>query len=125
SIITELLDLMQRYRADFTNTFRLLTLNQGDKTDLSGVPEFSKWLDQWKDRRTRQQVSFEASEQLMKRNHPAVIARNHRVEEALEAAVEHNDFTVMNNLLDVLADPYAHSAQQEAYTTVPTLSNRP
>ena len=41
----------------------------------------------------------------MKNNNPLVIPRNHKVEEALEAA-EHNDMMPLNNLLKILTKPY-------------------
>ena len=46
---------------------------------------------------------------------PAVIPRNHRVEEAL-AAAENGDFSVMNNLLKALANPFEHSDFQKEYS---------
>ncbi len=58
-------------------------------------------------------------------SNPAVIPRNHRVEEALKAAVEHGDYSVMERLLDVLSSPYAHSSEQTEYCTLPAPSNRP
>ena len=45
----------------------------------------------------------------MRRHNPAFIPRNHKVEEALEAAATSaGDFSVMERLLDVLATPYDH-----------------
>ena len=41
----------------------------------------------------------------MKKNNPIVIPRNHKVEEALEAA-NNNDLKPMNNLLSILKKPY-------------------
>lgn len=43
------------------------------------------------------------------RHNPAVIPRNHKVEEALAAAVERGDLSVMERLLNVLARPYDHA----------------
>ena len=42
----------------------------------------------------------------MQNNNPSVIPRNHRVEEALEAAVEQEDLSLLRELLVVLSDPY-------------------
>lgn len=55
----------------------------------------------------------------MRSSNPAVIPRNHRVEEALEAATEDEDFSVMEQLLEVLSNPYAYSAEQDEYCIVP------
>ena len=42
----------------------------------------------------------------MRRANPAFIPRNHRVEEAIEAAVRRSDFGPFEVLADVLARPY-------------------
>ena len=41
----------------------------------------------------------------MKNNNPLIIPRNHKVEEALEAA-EKNDLKPFNQLIEILKDPY-------------------
>jgi uncharacterized protein YdiU (UPF0061 family) len=53
---------------------------------------------------------------------PKVIPRNHLVEEALSAAVDKGDMTVLNSLLQVLAEPYADTAHAAKYTEAPTLA---
>ena len=45
--------------------------------------------------------------ELMKNNNPLVIPRNHKVEEALEAA-EKNDLKPLTQLIEILKDPYTH-----------------
>ncbi|PLS17497.1 YdiU family protein [Bacillus sp. M6-12] len=124
SLIEDLLNVMKKYRADFTNTFRALTFDKISETDLQGTPEFEKWNEQWQARLGRQEESKAASKQLMQNSNPAVIPRNHRVEEALEAA-ENGDYSVLEKLLDVLSNPYAHSPEQEEYCKLPAPSNRP
>jgi uncharacterized protein YdiU (UPF0061 family) len=42
----------------------------------------------------------------MRRANPAFIPRNHRVEEAIEAAVGRGDFQPFETLVEVLARPY-------------------
>jgi serine/tyrosine/threonine adenylyltransferase len=124
SLITDLLALMESNRVDYTNTFRALTFGQLGKLELAGVPEFGDWHEKWHARLGRQPQSKEEVNKLMRISNPAVIPRNHRVEEALEAAVE-GDFTVMKRLLDVLSKPYAHTPEQEEYTTLPDQSCGP
>ncbi|MEK4229600.1 protein adenylyltransferase SelO [Solibacillus sp. FSL H8-0538] len=125
SLIKELLDLMQKYNADYTNTFRDLTFNQLENTVLFGKKEFAQWVEKWQARLGRQQQSKAESQQLMRDSNPAVIPRNHRVEEALKAAVEQGDYSVMERLLEVLANPYAHTPEQKEYATLPAPSNWP
>ncbi|WP_202077893.1 protein adenylyltransferase SelO [Caldalkalibacillus salinus] len=125
SLIQDLLRLMKEQGADFTNTFRAITFDQLEDTDLQDASDFKQWYEQWQVRRNRQKESADDAQQLMKKSNPAVIPRNHRVEEALEAAVERGDYSVMTQLLEVLSKPYAHTPDQEAYTTPPPPSDRP
>ncbi|MDR6226681.1 protein adenylyltransferase SelO [Desmospora profundinema] len=125
SLIEDLLSMMERHRADYTNTFRALTFDELEDMVLFDTPEFVKWYERWQERLERQQEPKDASHELMRNSNPAVIPRNHRVEEALEAAVEQGDYRVMERFLDVLSNPYAHSPEQEDYTTPPAPSTTP
>ena len=73
----------------------------------------------------RQEQSKENAYEMMKNNNPSIIPRNHRVEEALEAAVTNGDFSVMEKLLEALSNPYAYSTDQEEYCIPPAPTNRP
>ncbi|MDO5518999.1 MAG: YdiU family protein [bacterium] len=117
-LVERLLELMEKEQADYTNMFLDLTFNHLQDTKFYEIKEFKEWYKLWNERRNRQDQSEEESKELMKRNNPAVIPRNHRVEEALEAAVQYYDYSVMEKLLLVLSDPYAHSKEQEAYKDV-------
>jgi uncharacterized protein YdiU (UPF0061 family) len=125
SLIEGLLSMMQKYRADYTNTFRALTFDRHEDTVLFGTPEFAQWHELWQARLGRQQESKASSNQLMRNSNPALIPRNHRVEEALEAAVKQGDYSVMERLLHVLSSPYTHSPEQTDYCTLPEQSTRP
>lgn len=125
SLIEGLLNLMHKHRADYTNTFRALTTDSLEQTVLYGIPEFTQWYRQWQTRLGRQQETKAAAYELMGNANPAVIPRNHRVEAALEAAVKQGDYSVMERLLEVLLVPYAHSPEQDDYTTPPEPSTRP
>jgi uncharacterized protein YdiU (UPF0061 family) len=125
TFIEELLSMMQKYRADYTNTFRALTFDKPEDTVLFGTPEFAQWHELWQARLGRQEESKASLHQLMRNSNPALIPRNHRVEAALEAAVKQGDYSVMERLLDVLSSPYAHSPEQVDYSTLPAQSTRP
>ncbi|MEF2243737.1 protein adenylyltransferase SelO [Paenibacillus sp. IITD108] len=124
-LIKELLELMQQHRADYTNTFAALTTNELEQTDLFAAESFKSWHGQWQDRLNKQNQTKDEAHQLMRRSNPAVIPRNHRVEEALEAAVQHDDYTVLEKLLAVLDDPYAYSQEQKAYAALSETSAMP
>nr|WP_295970336.1 YdiU family protein [uncultured Bacillus sp.] len=125
SLIENLLNMMQKYRSDFTNTFRAFTFEKAEKPSMFDYPEFAKWHKQWVTRRERQQETKESSQQLMLSSNPAVIPRNHRVEEALKAAVEEDDLSVMEKLLHVLSEPFAYTPEQGEYCTPPEPTDIP
>ncbi|MBI6871780.1 protein adenylyltransferase SelO [Clostridium aciditolerans] len=125
ALIEDLLNMMQKYGADYTNTFRALTFNKLSDTMMFDTTEFTQWHELWQARLDRQQEPKASSYQLMQSNNPAIIPRNHRVEEALEAAVKHGDYSVMERLINVLSCPYGHSPEQEDYSTLPEKSDRP
>lgn len=123
-LIEGFLKMMQKHGADYNNTFLALTLDNGRDKELFGTTEFAKWYELWQARLGRQQEKKDSSHQLMKSSNPALIPRNHRVEEALKAAVQ-GDYSVMERLLHVLSSPYAHSPEQADYSTPPEPSDCP
>jgi uncharacterized protein YdiU (UPF0061 family) len=125
TLIADLLKMMEASQADYTNTFRALTFESYENTVLFQSKEFIDWLKQWKARQERQEKSGELSQQIMRNSNPAVIPRNHRVEEALKAAVEEGDYSVMEKLLRVLEKPFAHTPDQEEYCKLPESSKIP
>ncbi len=121
----DLLACMNRHEADYTNTFRSLASGSFSGASLFQTEDFAAWHDRWQARQERQPGSTEASRRLMNRCNPAVIPRNHRVEEALEAAVERSDYTVMEKLMDVLARPHEDPPEQGGYDQPPPPSAAP
>ena len=101
-LITSLLDLMEKHQADYTNTFRALSLNEESSGPLFQDASFVDWKKAW--------LSRSPVRTLMLMQNPAVIARNHRVEEALSAAVDRGDFSVMEHLLTALRSPFDEPA---------------
>jgi uncharacterized protein YdiU (UPF0061 family) len=122
-LIQELLSCMQQNRADYTNTFRDLAAEKPAETPLFADQVFLDWYRRWQERLARQPQSLEESRLIMRSHNPAVIPRNHRVEEALEAAVERRDFSVMTKLLEVLFQPYEERAEFGEYRLPPEPSD--
>ena len=55
----------------------------------------------------------------MRTVNPAVIPRNHRVEEALSAAEERDDLSVLHGLMTVLESPYEARGDLAKYQESP------
>ena len=115
-LIMDLLDVMKNQQADYTNTFRSLTL--GQQQEMFNTPEFTQWKERWTDRLQRQSEDAKAVEELMKQHNPSIIPRNHRVEEAL-AAAEKGDMNPFMKLLSALENPFAYSVEQQEYVSPP------
>jgi uncharacterized protein YdiU (UPF0061 family) len=121
------LDLLKGSAADFTNSFADLTrVAAGEVVDdaLTATPQWAIWHAQWQARLNRQPQSAAEVAAVMGRSNPVVIARNHRVEEALRAAHD-GDYAVMQDLLDVLAQPYEVTRRNEPYRAAPAPGGAP
>jgi uncharacterized protein YdiU (UPF0061 family) len=124
SLVNDLLAWMQRHSADFTNTFRLLTSGRPIGDSPAADPELDSWSGRLEARRARQPQSRTEAETLMRQHNPAVIPRNHKVEEALLAATSSNDFSAMHELLEVMATPYDHDRDLPMFSE-PSQGERP
>ena len=85
--------------------------------DLIQDSTFNNWHQQWQKRLMQNKKPKEISLKLMKTANPLIIPRNHKVEEALEAASIKGDMVPMRNLLEVLKKPYDARQGITAYQT--------
>ena len=125
ALIDDLLAIMQRLRADYTNSFRDLANEQLTEGELQRDPAFEQWDKRWRMRLEQQGQPFSAVKKIMDQHNPAVIPRNHRVEAALAAAEKDGNLQPLKNLLRILATPYAdlHAADLD-YREPPPPSQR-
>jgi len=115
NLIDDLLTIMYENKADFTNTFRSLTYNENLDIEMFGTDKFKRWYERWQNRLSRQPEPAN----LMKKSNPVIIPRNHRVEEALEAAKKDRDYSVMERLVSTLSTPYEYSPDKDYYSSPP------
>ena len=116
-LANDLLTAMQEHGADFTNTFRDLSREVMSATGLAASAEFQSWRVRWQERLSRQPQTRDESRALMHRHNPAFIPRNHKVEEALAAATERGDLSVMEKLIDVLKRPFDYGRDLPEFST--------
>ena len=102
-LINELLSLMQTDGADFTNTFRALGTEQA-RDQFTDRDAFDTWAENWRSR-----IKDEPDPQaVMQAANPAVIPRNHRIEQMIEAAVA-GDMAPFERLMKALSTPFVET----------------
>ena len=105
--IKELLDWMHGNKADYTNTFRDL-MNENLNSPIYKNEEFQAWYTKF--------IKKNPDKNIMKQYNPVLIPRNHKVEEALEAAHQ-NNLDPLHQLLEVLERPYEENSKVSEYQT--------
>lgn len=113
-LVQSLLDLMQNDGADFTNTFRALS-GDSAQDQFTDRDAFQVWSQQH-----RARISTEADPQaVMNAANPAVIPRNHRMEQMIKSAVA-GDMAPFERLMEALATPFALTDMDLAKPPAPT-----
>ena len=112
ALIARLLNLLAAGGVDFTVFFRgLCDAAEGEAADdrLAGLfaqpAGFQPWLAEWRQRQSLDRLEPAARAQAMRRVNPAFIPRNHRIEQAIAAALQ-GDFSSFETMVEVLARPY-------------------
>ena len=118
ALIEGLLKLMAQDRADFTRVFRGLAdgTARDEFVDREG---FDVWSDDWRKRIARES----GAEAVMAAANPALIPRNHRIEEAIQAAVA-GDLAPFRRLHAALSRPFDLSAGDADLARAPVEDER-
>ena len=121
-----LLATMAANRADFTLTFRRLSDAASDTAATAKVRElfadptgFAEWEARWRTRLQEDSADSKARTANMRAANPAFIPRNHRVEAAIRAAVDCNNFAPFEELLNVVSKPYEDQPAFAQYAEPP------
>ena len=117
-LIDELLQIMKNLKLDYTNTFYLLCQDNLNVNQISCSPNFVQWQKKWRTNILKKKTLKEAKE-LMKKQNPVFIARNHLVDEAIKNAVNGN-IEPYNKLLEILSKPYQYRNGLDKFLRPPT-----
>ena len=122
ALATEWLEVLHGQRMDFTLAWRRLAdAAAGDDAPLLALAAQSealeRWLPRWRERLAREPQTIEPAGRArrMRAVSPLIIPRNHRVEEALSAAVHADDLAPFERLLAAVTNPFEERAGFEAY----------
>ena len=129
ALINDLLAAMDGQQVDFTMLFRNLAMllqshelqdqQQAAYAQFEDASLFKLWIDRWRERLSHEAQNThedtDESIQLMNQVNPIYIPRNHKVEEALETAVSHNDYSKFELLIETLSHPYQLQKGKDEY----------
>ncbi len=116
----DFLALLAAQKVDFTLGFR--HLGSEDLADFKALFEdqdpLSTWLLRWRERLDQDNQSPDQGRHLMQNANPALIPRNHRIEQAIMAALE-DDFEPFHRLCGALVFPYLDQTDDFELTLPP------
>jgi len=141
ALLEDLLNAMHRNQADFTLTFRgLCEAAECDAAGRGGPGsaaadaklrclfanplEYDEWARRWRERLRRDPREPQVRAQAMRQLNPAVIPRNHRIEQVIGAATERQDYGPFIELSTVLSQPYRALEGMESYADPPRPEER-
>jgi uncharacterized protein YdiU (UPF0061 family) len=124
SLAAGFLTAMEGKRVDYTLAFRCLAdaalgRDEPIRALFADPSAYEQWSGQWRARLSREALAPLDRAQAMRRVNPSFIPRNHRVEEALSAAVERRDYAPFETLLKVLTRPFDDHPEFAAFAEPP------
>jgi len=128
SLCDDLLKLMARDGADYTNVFRRLCdvkMAHDDDAPVSVRDYFidrdalDHWLQRYRQRLLKENSQDKARSQRMKAVNPKYILRNYLAEIAIRKAEDDKDYSEIDRLLQVLKAPFAEHEQYQFYADLP------
>ncbi|MBB4006383.1 protein adenylyltransferase SelO [Allorhizobium taibaishanense] len=125
ALINDFLGLMAAHEADFTLSFRRLGTIAGGRPALDLMPEsetLTAWLARWRARLGTDRPA-DVIEAEMNTVNPALIPRNHRIEEAIASAV-YGDYSLFERLTEALQRPYEERAEAADLMLPPSVEER-
>ena len=129
-LVQGFLECLQDGQVDYTQAFRSLApATSGNTEELHSLfgctQKIDAWLEAWTRRLALEEVSARTRVEAMQRTNPLYIPRNHKVEEALEAAVARSDYGPFRELHEVLRRPFQEQPGREAYAKPAPLGGEP
>ena len=118
-LVDDWLNYLQDKELDYTLSFRELAT----RIDAEDAPRFGEFESRWRQRMGEQDIKPAAVVALMNSVNPLFIPRNHRVEQAIQKAVE-GDLEIFKDLNAVLTRPFAEQPEFAHYAEAPERNER-
>lgn len=119
-LVNDLHSALIGQHVDFTLLFRLLADGLGGdmasaRSLFDNPSSFDPWLDRWLARLEKEEWSLSEQAEAMDQVNPVYIPRNHKVEEALQAASQGSDIGPFERLLEAVTKPFEKRPGLEEY----------
>jgi len=133
ALINDLLAIMQKQSLDYTQTFYLLTKSLADNFKEEKLPpQLVGWYKSWRALLTKFNISHQQAVDLMIKNNPVVIPRNHHMETLLtrcEQSIMNSQTDtgiadLVDEFLQVIRSPYQEMDKTKLYQDTPEDSDQ-
>jgi uncharacterized protein YdiU (UPF0061 family) len=126
-LVTDLLNLMDSSRVDYTSFFRSLSEFQVSSNEPSAAlrdqflhrEAFDDWAARYRERLVAEKSQDEERMGRMNRVNPKYVLRNHLAQKAISQATQQKDYSEIDRLLNLLNDPFTERPGMEEYSAPP------
>jgi protein adenylyltransferase len=124
NLATGFLTAVEGNKVDYTLAFRSLADAAVGKENriralFADPSAYATWSEHWRARLSRDTVEPRQRAEKIRLANPAFIPRNHRVEEALSAAVDQGDYGPFDTMLKILSRPFEDQPEFAAFAEPP------
>ena len=131
-LLTDLLNLMDSSRVDYTQFFRALSTFRLEVTEPSEHLRdfflhrnvFDDWAQRYRDRLRAEKSQDDERKCRMDQVNPKYVLRNHLAQEAIIQATRHGEYAEIDRLLKLFTQPFVEQPGMEAYAK-PAPDDRP
>ena len=122
-LVTDLLNLMDSGRVDFTTFFRALGNFQEDAPSANSTlrdfflhrEAFDDWVGRYRERLQAEKSQDAERNVRMDQVNPKYVLLNHLAERAIQQAIREKDYSEIDRLLELLSHPFTDQPGMESY----------
>lgn len=122
SLSETLIQIMHNHRLDWTYTWRKLSFGESGKEELNKIyklgKDFENWYKNWQTMLNKAGIKEQEAYRLMQANNPALVLRNHLLQNAIIKA-ETGDYSEVVDLFNAISEPYHELNEYADYYALP------
>ena len=122
-LVSDLMNLMDSSRTDYTSFFRALGNFQVEESNANSAlrdfflhrEAFEDWMTRYRERLLAEKSQDAERKLRMDQVNPKYVLRNHLAERAIQQATREKDYSEIDRLLELLSHPFTEQPGMEAY----------